>query len=325
MGIEAPHDTFFRAIFQHAACMASWLGAILPASVARAIDWRTLTPATDTAFGVHLRRHQADLVFTAALRPNGAPVLILVEHKAQPDAQLASQLQRYAVHLRRAASRHNRGVEPLVVVAVLHHGSTPLPAAPPHPQLSALPDADAADFAAMQPQLSFTIDDLAGRDEHALHLPGLLPTAQLARYCLRFFWQSSGDEVLALLARWADLLRAADRDDGPDVADAVCWYALAVAEVAPEALIDLVSRILLRPEDTIMSTLERTYQKGRAEGLATGKAEGCIDTLLRQLHRRFGELPAEVAMRVRGGSPADLDRWTDRILDARSLTELFAD
>ncbi|MBX3462872.1 MAG: hypothetical protein KF830_06855 [Planctomycetes bacterium] len=43
------------------------------------------------------------------------------------------------------------------------------------------------------------------------------------------------------------------------------------------------------------------------------------------LHRRFGELPADVTLRVRAGSLADPDRWTDRILDAETLADVFAD
>lgn len=74
-----------------------------------------------------------------------------------------------------------------------------------------------------------------------------------------------------------------------------------------------------------MSTLERTYQKGRAEGHAEGHVEGRVATILRQLEKRFGPLPAGTDARVRGGSEAELTRWTDRILDARTLADVFAD
>ncbi len=327
--LEAPHDTFFRAVLGQPAYAASWLGSVLPQRIVRAIDWSTLAAAPDTALGVRFRRHHADLVFTATL-PNGATVLLVVEHKAQPDPDLASQLLRYVVHLRRAARRRNGGPEPLVLAVVLHHGPRPLPGTPPHPHLTLLPAADAEAFAALQPQVSFVVDDLAAcADEPSLHRHGLRPAVQLALLCLRCLRDGTGDDVLAAFARWAVLLRAVDRDDRADTVDAVCWYALAVTEVAPEALTDVVSRILHRPEDTIMSTLERTYQKGKAEGKAEGeakgKAEGRAETILRMLHKRFGELPAEIATRVRTGSLADLDRWTDRILDAATLAELFAD
>ena len=138
-------------------------------------------------------------------------------------------------------------------------------------------------------------------------------------------------------------MRAGDRADGPpctpplgaDAVDAVGWYALAVTEVGAEVLSDTFARILHRPENTIMSTLERTFQKGmargRAEGMAEGKAEGKAEgeaqgrteTILRMLHKRFGPLDAAVEQRVRGGNREELDRWTDRILDAASLTEVL--
>ena len=69
-----------------------------------------------------------------------------------------------------------------------------------------------------------------------------------------------------------------------------------------------------------MSTLERTFQKGRE----TGKAEGRADTLLLLLAQRFGALDAEIEARVRSGSSTEVDRWIRRVLDAPSLAGVFA-
>lgn len=74
-----------------------------------------------------------------------------------------------------------------------------------------------------------------------------------------------------------------------------------------------------------MSTAEKLKREGRAEGLAEGLTKGRAETILRMLQRRFGTVPEDLAVRVHTGSPADLDRWTDRILDASSLADLFAD
>ncbi len=106
---------------------------------------------------------------------------------------------------------------------------------------------------------------------------------------------------------------------GRDAIDAIGWYALAVTDVAPAILSATFRRILHRPDDTIMSTIERTYLKGKAEG----KAEGRIATLLHQLQRRFGPLDPRIEQRVRSGSLAELTAWTDRILDAPSLDEVL--
>lgn len=85
-----------------------------------------------------------------------------------------------------------------------------------------------------------------------------------------------------------------------------------------------------------MSTAEKLMSQGRAEGKAEGKAEGLAEglaagltrgraeTLLRLIARRFGTPPAEVVAQVRNATATNLDRWTDRILDAKTLADVFA-
>jgi hypothetical protein len=46
---------------------------------------------------------------------------------------------------------------------------------------------------------------------------------------------------------------------------------------------------------------------------------------MRQLTRRFGPLAPEVVARVRAASPAQLEAWCDRVLDAVDLAAALAD
>ena len=55
----------------------------------------------------------------------------------------------------------------------------------------------------------------------------------------------------------------------------------------------------------------------------TGKLEGKLETLTRQLTRRFGPLPDWVARRLSDGTGEHLDAWSDRVLDAATLAEVF--
>jgi len=99
--------------------------------------------------------------------------------------------------------------------------------------------------------------------------------------------------------------------------------------LSPEQVADILVRVEDKPnEDTVMSTADRLIARGLAEGLTAGKAageaEGRAAILLRQLAARFGEPTADVVARVRGAAVADLERWALRVLDARSLGEVFA-
>ena len=66
-----------------------------------------------------------------------------------------------------------------------------------------------------------------------------------------------------------------------------------------------------------VSTLTQTRNEGRAEGRA--------DLLLRQLARRFGaEAAKTVEQRIHTASIAELDRFAERVLDARTIDAVFA-
>jgi predicted transposase YdaD len=319
--LDAPHDTFFGLLFQRPEVAADWLRSVLPTRVARAIAWRTFVRAPDRSFSIRLRRNEADRVFVARLRRGNGRVVWVLEHKAERDADLGSQTLRYAVDLRHGMRRRPSAPEPLVVVAVLHHGRRPWRAAR-HPHLARLPMRAGDALDALQPRTTFVVDDLASQDERVLLARRLMPT--------RFLRHCTGRQVLAAVDRWAGLLREARRRHGVEVVHAVTMYALAVSDVRPKPLAERISRILYHPEDIIMSTLQRIYSRGkvagRAEGRAEGKAEGETTgramTLLRLLRKRFGTVPTAISRRIRSAPAADLERWIDRIFDATSIREV---
>lgn len=49
------------------------------------------------------------------------------------------------------------------------------------------------------------------------------------------------------------------------------------------------------------------------------------EALLRQLHHRFGEVPEAVEQRVRGADIERIVRWTDCVLSASSLADVFTE
>ena len=69
----------------------------------------------------------------------------------------------------------------------------------------------------------------------------------------------------------------------------------------------------------IQAWFEDYQQKLRNEG----RNEGGRSLLLRQLHARFGELPAATVARIEAADMADLERWGERVLGARTLAEVL--
>ena len=74
---------------------------------------------------------------------------------------------------------------------------------------------------------------------------------------------------------------------------------------------------------------EQGLEQGREQGLEQGREQGLLNgkiaVLKRLLVRRFGELPEREAQRLEAATSEELDLWSDRVLDAERLEEVFAE
>ena len=69
--------------------------------------------------------------------------------------------------------------------------------------------------------------------------------------------------------------------------------------------------------------LREERREAREKAREEGRKEGERYILLRQFRARFGELPAATVARVEAADGAELDRWVDRVLDAKTLAEVL--
>ena len=66
-------------------------------------------------------------------------------------------------------------------------------------------------------------------------------------------------------------------------------------------------------------------QQYELRGEQKGKQEGKSELLQRLLVRRFGPLPQHIVQQITSATTPQIERWGDRVLDACSLAEVFAD
>lgn len=66
-------------------------------------------------------------------------------------------------------------------------------------------------------------------------------------------------------------------------------------------------------------------QQYEQKGELKGKQEGKSEFLQRLLVRRFGPLPQQIVQQLTSATTPQLELWGDRMLDARSLADVFAD
>lgn len=86
-------------------------------------------------------------------------------------------------------------------------------------------------------------------------------------------------------------------------------------------------------EDGVLQGIQQGVQQGIQQGIQQGLEQGLregarlekVSTLKRLLQRKFGALPPWVDERIDHASKDRLDDWTERLLDASSLSDLLSD
>ncbi len=132
--------------------------------------------------------------------------------------------------------------------------------------------------------------------------------------------------------------KAARLDPKVELMRRMTGYGYARREIdALARLVDWIIRLPERLEPDYMRALETLEQEhavtyittpervGLRRGRLEGRLEGQVDLLLRQLARRFGEVPEVVTERVRSATAEQLETWSLNFVDAVTLDEVFAD
>jgi len=70
--------------------------------------------------------------------------------------------------------------------------------------------------------------------------------------------------------------------------------------------------------------MEATLLEEKVEAEARGRVAGQLDVLRRQMRTKVVELAAFVEQQLQGAGSAQLTHWTDRILFAETLEQVFS-
>ena len=147
---------------------------------------------------------------------------------------------------------------------------------------------------------------------------------------MQFIDGASPDQVEALLLSWKALFQQLVRPPGAiDDVGLFQAYVLRTTEMPFERCRKVFAQILDEEGTTIMqSTADKLMAIARAEGEAIGEAigacEGRRQMLREQLLRRFGSIPKRRQTQLGKAGKEALDAWALRLLDAKTIDDVFA-
>jgi predicted transposase/invertase (TIGR01784 family) len=339
--IPNPHDLVFKAVFGQPEHARGALQAIVPAAVAEALDWSTLTLQPGSFVDPALRHQHTDLLYGATWRDGGETlVYLLFEHQAAPptEGRMAERMLNYQVRIwgRWRADHPKAKTLPMILPIVMYHGASSW--SEPR-SFDALLDVPAVLRPAVEPHLvrfTYLLHDLSEISDDELRV-GAMRTAlaKLVMMCLKY--ARTRADFVRILVRWMDVAREVARaPHGLEALAQVMCYVLEVNEyVEPEELQGLLEReIGPEAKDAIMTAGQRLIEQGRQQGIEQGRQQGIEQgrqqgiqgVLLRLLRQRFGDaVNAQVEQRIATASLEQVEAWTGRVLSAATLVEVLTD
>jgi predicted transposase/invertase (TIGR01784 family) len=324
-----PHDALFKQVFSSTEHAASILRKILPAALARQIDWASLKLCSGSHVDALLADSHADLLFSARVAEKPALLYLLFEHQSSPDELMPLRLLKYVVrvlewHTKELGARGEPVLPlPMVIPIVLHHSERGWSAATRMEQLFDAELLDSAELRAFVPHLSFVLDDISHLSDDALlaRALGMLPT--LALWALRD--GRNPERINVSLARWAWLVaRLAAVPSGRDALFTIFRYLSVVADLNADTLYTVIQSQAPEAKDVLMTLAEQWKAEGEAKGRAEGEAKGRVSSILQILGARQKVLtPGQRAVIERCTDIARLDAWLVKAATLSETRELF--
>ena len=318
-------DAAYRHLFEHPAMLRDLMACVLPAPVFNALDWDATQAVPTNHISDRLQKRSGDIAWLIPYRrspgdpspPRTLCILLLLEHQSKADATMPLRTAVYTGLSYQSLLRAQHIALPLppVLPVVLYSGTAPWQAAQDMVSLIAdMPEA----LLPYQLQMRYLLIE-----ERLLLQASGLPDANLATLMFRLGASRQIEQWQALVHT---LVQATQGPEFAELNRSMTAWLLLVAQ--SNAALDQPLPHVNTLEELAMMITEKPgvwAQQWKLEGKAEGKLEGQADLLLRQIERRFGAIPDDVAQRVHAANESQLTLWSLNFVDATTLGDVFRD
>ncbi len=321
--IAQPHDHFLKELLSYPEQAGTLLRERLPSAVVKFLSPKPPKLVPDSFVDKALRDHLSDRLFEVeTINGKTAFLYVLIEHKSAPDGKVGWQLFRYLGEILKQWVKENPNWDhlPAIVPLLFYHGEREWKI--PNEFLHLV------DFEeSWRPYLlnfQFPVLDLGVIPDRKLSEDRRLQARLLAmKYATRRTQQ------LAVRASLIEALKNA-----PEDLRTVIHYLISTYIYDEQTLRGIIRAVKPEEENQMMSQFaqdirQRALQEGVQQGMQQGRQEGLLEgeakLLLRQLSHRFQPLPDEITERIHGANPNAIETWAKRVLDAKSLDEVFSE
>ena len=323
-----PHDESYKLLFSHPEMVESLLRDFVPEEWVHELDFSTLEKQGGSYVTDDLRQRHDDIIWRVKFRGHWFYVYLLIEFQSTNDPWMAVRIVGYESLLYQDLIRSEEikpgDLLPPIFPLVLYRGAKAWTARRDIYELIAPTSPFLAKY---QPHLRyFLVDERHEPEENLQNESAATLFVRMERRddlqdlfldITRFMTKFSGPKYLSLrraLTVWVKRVLRQRLDENVQIPD--------VTELE-EVVAMLTERLPLFSEKWI----SEGRKEGRMEGEARGEAKGRAAILNRLLTKRFGKHIVDLHLedRLINSSPEQLDVWAERILDAKTIDDVFSD
>jgi len=338
------HDAGYKLLFSDPNITRSLLADFLPQEWQSLLDLGSLEKMSGSYVTDDLRSRHNDMIWRLRCGDDWLYLYLLLEFQSSVDRMMALRVTTYTCLLHqdlvRSEERSGDGYLPAVLPLVLYNGESRWHAPV---ELAKLIECSPPGFEHFQPNQQFLLID-----ESAFDTDELDPATSLAAGIFRFERHRTPPEVADVMKMMGAQLNR------PEMAEThrtiVLWLGHRFEAWWPDQIMGkftnlsegyemirntarewqqqhhqagLTEGLAQGMQQGMRQGMQQGIQQGMLRGVAQGMTQGEQTLLLRQLHRRFGELPEATRQRLEQASTDELETWADRVLDAKTLAEVF--
>jgi len=319
--VTNPHDHVFRQTFGQPEVAAGYFRHNLPEELLEHINLETLERIPDSFVDPELHPSASDLLYAVEYTPvQGGDtekllLYLLLEHKSYIDPMTVFQVLRYMVRIwEQYCAEHPKATKlPPVYPVIIYHGARPWQ----HPvNFHSLFTVQEPALLARLPEFSPVLQDFSRLDDQDVR--GGISARTVLLTLKHVFRDDLPERLPEILAQAREML---DNDNGREIIFTLLYYLTEGTGKLDEETLGAVLEDSVHGGDIMQSFLKKYYDQGLEQGVVQGE----LQLLSRQLRKRFGELPEWAEQMLKEASGGMLEIWSERILTAVSLEDVFAE
>ncbi len=320
----AEHDNSYKNLFSHKELVRDLLTGFIHEEWIEEVDLATLEKVSSSFVSDDLRDREDDVIWRVRCKGSWIYVYLLIEFQSSPDRFMAVRLMTYIGLLYQDLIKSKQipktGMLPPVLPLVLYNGDRPW-----NSPLSAqeLIQRVPGGLERYSPALSYLL-----LDETRYPLDDEGTAHNLVAAVFRLEQCRSLDDIQRVTRELLQWMK--EPEQARLRRSFAVWIRRVLTQSLPETempetndLTEVNNMLSHNLSNWAREQRQQALQQGLQQGMQQGMQQGKTTLLLQQMASKFGTISETDRQRVRTASDAEIAEWSERILTADSLQEMF--